>query len=62
MFVRPGDFVQYDAMYFEIVDVFEEASRICSVKMQILLTVKLWVSKQPAGKPAKDCLIQAKES
>ena len=23
LFVRPGDFVQYDAMYFEIVDVFE---------------------------------------
>ena len=25
LFVRPGDFVQYDQMYFEIVDVFEEA-------------------------------------
>ena len=25
LFVRPGDFVQYDMMYFEIVDVFEEA-------------------------------------
>ena len=25
LFVRPGDFVQYDMMYFEIVDVFEDA-------------------------------------
>ena len=25
LFVRPGDFIQYDQMYFEIVDVFEEA-------------------------------------
>jgi hypothetical protein len=25
LYVRPGDFVQYDQMYFEIVDVFEEA-------------------------------------
>ena len=25
LFVRPGDFVQYDAMYFEIVDVFEDS-------------------------------------
>ena len=25
LFVRPGDFLQYDALYFEIVDVFEDA-------------------------------------
>ncbi len=25
LFVRPGDFVQYDAQYFEIVDVFEDS-------------------------------------
>jgi hypothetical protein len=25
LFVRPGDFIQYDAQYFEITDVFEDA-------------------------------------